>query len=534
MLDIFYLTYKHDYSKEHFERIKELAHPEQNVLHVKDIDGIYNAHKECARQSTTSHFFVIDGDGWVLDTFDFSYIPSETDEVYPETCSAQCTHVWRALNPATGKTYGYGGIKLFAKEAFFDKAWAHIEFPGVDVTTEVAKRGFPYLPIDVVSNETRFNSSAFNAWKGAFRECTKLASGIATENRRQKIKEWKNPQEKISFRSEVLLGAIMGENYGTVNTGKGDRLHRINNWKWLNTWFKQRKNWKPSPVVEVDSTYPDGRYMLNGIQRYAEWVEHPDVDDIDLMRLAVMDTNKEHQENVYNAIEKLIWEKKYNSEHMQMFLQYLYSGVRNRFNPERCLHFMYEYFSTKSDPYFGLLMGAAKEAPDCNYIDAHSNYQVESKIWLIERLITLNKKFDNAVFIGGWLGISSFWSYKKDIMNNITNIDIDEDAIKFSKKLNEYNHGVKSIVDNADEHDYSEYDLVINTSSEHMTEDWFKKVKKGTTVALQTNDFHDIVEHINTVNNLKELEEKYPMSEVLFSGTKDCDRYNRFMLIGIK
>lgn len=119
-------------------------------------------------------------------------------------------------------------------------------------------------------------------------------------------------------------------------------------------------------------------------------------------------------------------------------------------------------------------------------------------------------------------------------MNNITNIDIDEDAIKFSKKLNEYNHGVKSIVDNADEHDYSEYDLVINTSSEHMTEDWFKKVKKGTTVALQTNDFHDIVEHINTVNNLKELEEKYPMSEVLFSGTKDCDRYNRFMLIGIK
>ena len=32
--------------------------------------------------------------------------------------------------------------------------------------------------------------------------------------------------------------------------------------------------------------------MLNGIQRYAEWVEHPDIDDIDLMRLAVMDTNK--------------------------------------------------------------------------------------------------------------------------------------------------------------------------------------------------------------------------------------------------
>ena len=150
------------------------------------------------------------------------------------------------------------------------------------------------------------------------------------------------------------------------------------------------------------------------------------------------------------------------------------------------------------------------------------------------KIINLDKKFDNAIFIGGWLGISSFWSYKKDIMNNSYKLDIDEDAIKFSKKLNGFNNTYKGIVGDANEHNFDEYDLVINTSSEHMTEDWFKKVKKGTTVALQSNDFHDIVEHINTVNNLKELEEKYPMSKVLFSGVKDCDRYNRFMLIGIK
>ena len=40
---------------------------------------------------------------------------------------------------------------------------------------------------------------------------------------------------------QILLGAIMGENYGTVNTGQGDKLQRINNWNWLNTWLKQRK-----------------------------------------------------------------------------------------------------------------------------------------------------------------------------------------------------------------------------------------------------------------------------------------------------
>ena len=56
-------------------------------------------HTKNVQDNLPPHFFVVDGDGWVLDTFDFSYIPSETDEVYPETCSAQCTHVWRALNP---------------------------------------------------------------------------------------------------------------------------------------------------------------------------------------------------------------------------------------------------------------------------------------------------------------------------------------------------------------------------------------------------------------------------------------------------
>ena len=48
--------------------------------------------------------------------------------------------------------------------------------------------------------------------------------------------------------------------------------------------------------------------MLNGIQRYVEWTEHPDIDDIELMRLAVAGHNQRH---VYNA-EKIIWTKNRN------------------------------------------------------------------------------------------------------------------------------------------------------------------------------------------------------------------------------
>ena len=530
MLDIFYLTYHDDFSKENFEQIKKLAGEGQRVINVADIDGIYNGHKECALQSETKHFFVVDGDAWVLDDFDFSYIPSETDEVYPQTCSAQCTHVWRAVNPATGQVYGYGGVKLFARDAFMHKAFMDAEFPGVDVTTEVAKRGYSYLPVDEVSNETRFATTPFNAWKSAFRETVKLASGVATQDRRKRINEWRNPSKDVPYSKEIALGAKMGENYGTANIGNGDRLFRINNWNWLSTWFKQRRNWKPLDIGEISINYQDGRYMLSGIQKYVEWKKHPLMDDIEECRRAVVASD---EDAIRSVTDKLIWSKN-DIPNLKQFLQYIQSGKKNRFNPERALHFMYEMYGDGYDDFFGTFMGAVVENKEVNYIDALSQFQVESKIWLVDELAKLDKH-DNALFIGGWLGISSLWLSKAEVISNVTNLDLDKDAINFSNKLNAYNFNYKEgIVSDIDEHDLSNYDLIINTSSEHMTDDWFDRVPSGCTIAIQTNDFHEITEHINTVNDLTELQEKYKMTETYYVGVRDCDRYNRFMLIGKK
>ena len=529
-LDIFYLTYQDDFSQDNLDQIKKLAGKNQRVINIADIDGIYNGHKTCALESKTKHFFVVDGDAWVLDNFDFSYIPSETDEVYPMTCSAQCTHVWRALNPATGQIYGYGGVKLFARDAFMDKAYIDVEFPGVDVTTEVARRGYSYLAVDTISNETRFATTPFNAWKSAFRETVKLASGVATQDRRLRLNEWRSPLESVPYSNEIALGAKMGENYGTANMGQGDRLFRINNWKWLTTWFKQRRNWKPLSIGEIAVNYQDGRYMLSGIQRYVEWMKHPLADDIELCRRAIMTPN---DALVKLAADMLIWSKQ-DSSSFKLFLQYLYSGQRNRFNPERALHFMYEMYSTEEDSFFGMFMGAVVENKEVNYVDALSNYQVESKTWLIDELSKLDKH-DNALFIGGWLGISSLWLSRTGVIDKITNLDLDADAIKFSNKLNTANFNYKAgIVSDVDDHDLSDYDLIINTSAEHMPDDWFNSVPTGCTVAIQTNDFHEIAEHINTVNDLSELKEKYPMQELHYTGVRDCDRYNRFMIIGKK
>jgi len=541
LLDIFYLTYHDDYSEENFEQLKKLAGFPQRVIHVADIDGIYNAHKECAKQSKTKHFFVVDGDAWVKEDFNFSYIPSETDEVYPETSSAQCTHVWRAENPYTGLVYGYGGVKLFARDAFMDKAYIDVKFPVVDVTTEVAKRGYPYLPMETVSNETRFATTPFNAWKSAFRETVKLASGVATQERKERLEAWKNPTENSPYRSEIILGAKMGDNYGSANAGNGDLLFRINNYgKWLKTWFQERKEWKPLRVSEQILDFPDreafidGRFMINGIHQFSEWINHPELEQIEEMRQAVM---LGREESIEKLQDWLIWGPK-NPKSLKFFLQYLYSGKNKKFNPERCIHYMLEVHDDNSpQKFFGELMGAIINTKELNvnYIDALSSGQINSKIWLIDELKNLDTSFENTLVIGGWLGLSSNWIMKNKISKNITNLDLDADAIKFSDELNKYVTGYnEGIVEDITQFSHNEYDLVINTSAEHMNEEWFENIKLGTTVVIQTNDFHDLPEHINTVNDIDDMKSKFPMSNILFEGVKDVVRYNRYMLIGKK
>ena len=80
---------------------------------------------------------------------------------------------------------------------------------------------------------------------------------------------------------------------------------------------------------------------------------------------------------------------------------------------------------------------------------------------------------------------------------------------------------------------YSLNDLVINPSCEHMSDEWFNKIPKGTHLILQSNDFWEVPEHINVVKNIEEMKKKYKMKDI-YSCTLQCTVYQRFTLAGIK
>lgn len=75
---------------------------------------------------------------------------------------------------------------------------------------------------------------------------------------------------------------------------------------------------------------------------------------------------------------------------------------------------------------------------------------------------------------------------------------------------------------------------VINTSCEHMDNQWFEDLPKGTFVVLHQNDYFENEQHSNCCKDLDEVKSKYPMSEIYYEGELDTNLYNRFMLIGVK
>jgi len=110
--------------------------------------------------------------------------------------------------------------------------------------------------------------------------------------------------------------------------------------------------------------------------------------------------------------------------------------------------------------------------------------------------------------------------------------DLDNESLNVAKIINPDHH--KFICFNMDVNDanFHSMDTIINTSCEHMSDDWFHKIPEGKLVVLQSNNFFDCEGHVNCVKNEDEFVEKYPLKRVLHYDTLELQKYDRFILIG--
>jgi hypothetical protein len=199
--------------------------------------------------------------------------------------------------------------------------------------------------------------------------------------------------------------------------------------------------------------------------------------------------------------------------------------------------------------------------------DLMSRSQIKSKIWLVEELENVRQSLSDPVYkqvmiMAGWFGQIKTIYDKKLTYRKMRIVELDREACQTSDYIFNLaeleNHKVKAVcadinqlilhkngyewtVENfRDGTKYSEKflpDLIINTSAEHMTEEWFyqlrfKQLEGDPIVAIQSNNLFDIPEHVNCVHSVNHMKKKFPMRKVLFAGELQLKGYKRVMLIG--
>jgi hypothetical protein len=173
-------------------------------------------------------------------------------------------------------------------------------------------------------------------------------------------------------------------------------------------------------------------------------------------------------------------------------------------------------------------------------VSIFSRTQMLSKMWIGETISKFKNKFDNVLLLGGWTTHHTLF-FKGITVNNLVSVDIDteinEDARLFNPNVVIDNSDALSIFD--DQRNITingklqDFDLVINTSAEHMSLEWYDKIKPGTTVLIQSNNMND-PDHINKSAHLGEFLRKYPVTKTYYRGEFNFDSYSRFMVFGVK
>ncbi len=175
--------------------------------------------------------------------------------------------------------------------------------------------------------------------------------------------------------------------------------------------------------------------------------------------------------------------------------------------------------------------------------------QIASKMWLAESLLaSAGSQFPRVLILGGWVGVLAavLLHDPRFTIGRVVSLDIDPHCAPIAESLNATHVGTgRFAAQTADmlEFDYranaadaGRFDLVVNTSCEHLAEfgRWYGRIPAGQLLVLQSNDYYACREHVHCVPDLAAFRAEAPMRDVLFAGERRMRRYVRFMLIGRK
>ncbi|GBF25218.1 hypothetical protein MnTg02_00248 [bacterium MnTg02] len=187
--------------------------------------------------------------------------------------------------------------------------------------------------------------------------------------------------------------------------------------------------------------------------------------------------------------------------------------------------------------------------PDSRLGIALNKKQTACKKWLVEELYNATGGTLGRVYIlAGWYGVlgAMLLNDTRFEITHLSVIDQDPSCAPIANALNatsaaegRFSFQVMDILDLDFRHPsgtFGRADLIVNTSCEHLSnfDDWYRGLPNGTLLVLQSNNYSSIPDHVNCVATLDAFQEQAPMTELLYCGNLELEKYTRFMLIGRK
>ena len=297
-------------------------------------------------------------------------------------------------------------------------------------------------------------------------------------------------------------------------------------------------------------------HWMHGVEEYLNYIKHKQCDLYFEMKRAIMYGNIWHIKTcLQNEVRR--GEIDLTDDFLNILISHYtgYEYVTHR----KCLQYVAHCID--NDYIRKMSSWSIKWEDRANLNEHFSRGQMKSKCWMVEKLSDVfpNAYLGTIAHYGGWYATVAKNIFEKFTVKKYYNLELDPTCIEISDDFNymQYQNKwqFKSVEKNVSEIKYKDDnsfdvhiknqqgqfvptnikpDLIINTSCEHMNDDWFHALPEGMLVCLQTNDYFDNEQHVNCVEGVKQAKEKYPFSDILYEGEIDTHLYNRFMLIGEK
>jgi hypothetical protein len=171
-------------------------------------------------------------------------------------------------------------------------------------------------------------------------------------------------------------------------------------------------------------------------------------------------------------------------------------------------------------------------------------------LWLVDELSNIidNKRLGTVFLYGGWYATLGYFLFSNFEVDHLYNLEMDKECQVVANQFNHANADnfttltadVSSIQYDSDgstsicDIDSLNPTVIVNTSCEHMSDEWFENLPTGQFVVLQTNNYFENPQHSNCVASLEDAKNKYKLQDVIYEGSLDTHLYTRYMLIGIK